>query len=132
MSLSYKVIQRGEPGVPGGGVKKYYAQAVATGEVDIEYLTKRIEKISTVSGADIRAVLYALTDVVPEELADGNIARIGDMGDFRLSLSSEGHDREEEVSSDSVRKTKVLFRPGKKFREMQHNLEYRKVEPAAP
>ncbi|MGV4533598.1 HU family DNA-binding protein, partial [Ornithobacterium rhinotracheale] len=60
MPIKYKVIERGEPGVKGGGAKKYYASPNMSGELSLEGLTKAIEKISTVSGADIRAVLYAL------------------------------------------------------------------------
>lgn len=51
MSVTYNVIQRGEPGVAGGGTKKFYASAISTGEANINALTNRIEKISTVSGA---------------------------------------------------------------------------------
>jgi hypothetical protein len=59
MSVKLKVIQRGQPGVEGGGTKQFYASVISVGETDIEGLTQRIEKISTVSGADIRAVLYS-------------------------------------------------------------------------
>ncbi len=31
MAIKYKVIQKGEPGVKGGGVKKYYASANTIG-----------------------------------------------------------------------------------------------------
>jgi len=46
--------------VPGGGEKKFYASANPSGEMTLTGLTKFIEKISTVSGADIRAVLYVM------------------------------------------------------------------------
>lgn len=49
MAIAYNVIERGEPGVAGGDVKKFYASAKMTGEVDIDQITSRIEKISTVS-----------------------------------------------------------------------------------
>ncbi len=127
MSVTYNVIQRGEPGVAGGGTKKFYASAISTGEANINALTNRIEKISTVSGADIRAVLYSLLDIVPDELAEGNIVRIGDLGNFRLSISSEGHDTEEEVSADSIKKARIIFTPGPKFQQMLNNVTYTKA-----
>lgn len=127
MPISYNVIKRGEPGVKGGGNKKYYASAKTTGEIDIEQLTKRIEKISTVSGADIRAVLYGLVDVVPGELAEGNVVKIGDLGNFRVSISSEGYETAEEVNGSSIRKSRVIFTPGNKFKEMLNNLKFKKL-----
>ena len=53
MSVKIKTVAKGQPGVVGGGDKKYYAVPVAEGEMDLDALTKAIEKICTVSGADI-------------------------------------------------------------------------------
>ncbi|WP_103664892.1 HU family DNA-binding protein [Gracilimonas amylolytica] len=127
MPISFNVIERGEPGVEGGGVKKFYASAQSTGSAGIEELTNRIEKISTVSGADIRAVLYSIIDVLPELLSDGNIVEIGDLGSFRVSISSKGSEVAEEVSSSNIKKAKIIFRPGKKFKQMLNNLNYSKI-----
>jgi len=124
MPISYNIIERGEPGVAGGGETKFYASAKSTGETNINQLIKRIEKISTVSGADIRGVLYALLDVVPEEMADGNIVRMGDLGSFRVSISSEGHATEDEVTSNSITEGRVIFSPGDKFDRMLNNLSF--------
>ncbi|MDR0754470.1 MAG: hypothetical protein LBF04_03685, partial [Prevotellaceae bacterium] len=56
MSIQIKSVERGQPGIAGGGVKKYYASPVHGKELTLESLTKAIEKTSTVNGADIRAV----------------------------------------------------------------------------
>lgn len=127
MAISFNVIERGQPGVEGGGTKKFYASAQSTGSAGIDVLTKRIEKISTVSGADIRAVLYSIIDVVPELLSDGNIVEIGEMGSFRVSISSEGSDSVDEVNSGNIKRAKILFRPGRKFKQMLKNLSYSKI-----
>ena len=127
MSIKFKVIERGEPGVVGGGTKKYYASANITGEATIEKLTRRIEKISTVSGADIRAVLYAVVDVAVEELADGKAVRFDDLGSLRVSLSSSGVEKESDVTPAIITKSKVIFTPGKKIKEMLNNVKYEKM-----
>jgi predicted histone-like DNA-binding protein len=127
MSIKFKVIERGEPGVVGGGTKKYYASANITGQATIEKLTRRIEKISTVSGADIRAVLYALVDVAVEELADGKAVRFDDLGSLRVSLSSSGVEKESDVTPAIITKSKVIFTPGKKIKEMLNNVKYEKM-----
>lgn len=127
MSISYKVIQRPQPGVAGGGEKKYYAAAVTNGERDINQLTTFIEKISTVSGADIRAVLYALVDAVTTELSEGRIVRMGDLGYFRVSLSSKGLDTEEEVTSAAIKDARIIFTPGPRIKTMLETLKYEKA-----
>jgi predicted histone-like DNA-binding protein len=125
--IKFNVIQRGQPGISGGGQKKYYATAVSKGARDIEQLTKRIEKISTVSGADIRAVLYALVDVSTEELSEGLIVRLGDLGSLRISLSSEGFDSEAEVTNGAVTGAKTIFTPGPKLKAMLKALKFTKA-----
>ena len=127
MSILYKVIKRGQPGVVGGGDKKSYASANMTGEANIDDLTRDIEKISTVSGADIRAVLYALVDVAADELADSKIVRLGDLGSLRVSISSKGYNNPVFINESAIKGSKVLFLPGKKLKEMQKTLTYTKA-----
>ncbi len=127
MAIKFKVIEKGQPGVVGGGQKKYYASPVLSGEADLDDLTKAIEKISTVSGADIRAVLYALVETVDDFLAEGKIVRLGELGTLRPSISSEGHDTAEEVTGRSIKSAKVIFSPGKILKKMLKNLIYKKA-----
>ncbi|MDD1525279.1 DNA-binding protein [Riemerella anatipestifer] len=127
MSIKYKTIQKAQPGVAGGGDKKFYASPVYQGEKTLEGLTKDIEKISTVSGADIRAVLYALVDVMQNSLSEGRIVRLGELGSMRVSLSSEGKAKEEEVTSAVIRNAKVLFTPGADLKKMLQTLKFEKA-----
>ncbi|MDY3520932.1 HU family DNA-binding protein [Riemerella anatipestifer] len=127
MSIKYKTIQKAQPGVAGGGDKKFYASPVYQGEKTLEGLTKDIEKISTVSGADIRAVLYALVDVMQNSLSDGQIVRLGELGSMRVSLSSEGKAKEEEVTSVAIKSAKVLFTPGSDLKKMLQTLKFEKA-----
>ena len=127
MAVKYKVIQRGQPGVAGGGEKKYYANAVTNGELTLEKLTTRIEKNSTVGGADIRAVLYAMVDLMRDELEDGAIVRLGDLGSLRISISSNGEAEEKDVTANSIKGAKCIFTPGSSLKKMLNNLTYEKT-----
>lgn len=127
MSVKFKVIERGEPGVAGGGTKKFYASANVTGEKTLAGLTKDIEKRSTVNGADIRAVLYAMVDVMVDSLADGQVVRLGELGSLRVSISSEGFATAKEVTGASVKNAKVIFTPGKDIKNMLSTLEFEKL-----
>ena len=127
MPVKIKSVGRGQPGVPGGGELKYYASPVMDGEMDIDALTKAIEKISTVSCADIRAVLYSLVDVAVDGLSRGAIVRMGDLGNFRISISSEGRAEPKDVNASAVKKASILFAPGNRLKEMLKNMKYTKV-----
>lgn len=126
MAIKFKVIERGQPGVAGGGVKKFYASGVSTGEMTLEKLTKRIEQTSTVSGADIRAVLYAMVETMQDALSDGQIVRLGDLGSLRISISSNGEATAEEVKASSIKSAKTVFTPGKDLKKMLKTLEFSK------
>lgn len=127
MSIKFNVIEKGQPGVAGGGEKKFYASTKLDGELTLAGLTRAIEKISTVSGADIRAVLYALIDVMTDSMADGKIIRLGELGSLRVSISSTGEATLEDVKSTSIRSAKVIFTPGKEIKHMLNNLNYTKA-----
>lgn len=124
MAITLNTVQRGEPGVEGGGELKYYATANATGEVDVDKLSELIEMISTVSDIDIAGVLKSFIKVVPRELAAGNIVRLGDLGYFRISVSSEGHESADEVGAGSITNARIIFTPGPELKKMLNNLEF--------
>lgn len=126
MAVKFKVVEKGQPGVAGGGVKKYYASANLSGEKTLAGLTRDIEKISTVSGADIRAVLYALVDVITGSMADGQVVRLGELGSLRVSISSEGKENPSDVNANSIKSARVIFAPGKDIKEMLKTLKYTK------
>lgn len=128
MPIRFKVIEKGEPGVPGGGVKKFYATQVLMGELNFDDLTTLIEKVCTVHGADIRAVLYALVDVSLRELANSEAIRMQDLGSIRINISSEGVSTPEEVDANCITDSKFIFVPGKRLKELLENLTFEKVE----
>lgn len=69
---------------------KYYPQAAPTTPLTLNQIVKRIEKRSTVSSADVKAVLDALQYEVIDALQNGNSVRLGDLGSFRLTIKAEG------------------------------------------
>ncbi|KGN82706.1 DNA-binding protein [Porphyromonadaceae bacterium COT-184 OH4590] len=127
MAIKFKVIEKGKPGVSGGGEKKFYASANITGEKTLAGLTRDIEKVSTVSGADIRAVLYALVDVMKSALEEGQAVRLGELGSMRINISSKGEMQEKDVNSSSITGAKVLFTPSAELKKMLNDLKYEKL-----
>jgi predicted histone-like DNA-binding protein len=126
MAIKFKVIERGQPGVVGGGDKKFYASPVMDGELTLDQLTKTIEKISTVSGADIRGTVYALVDVAIDSLTKGTIVRLGDLGSLRVSLSAEGQETADDVTANTIKNAKVIFTPGNRIKEMLSLTKFQK------
>lgn len=105
---------------------KYYANARSDGRADTNVIARSINAISTVSSADTVAVLEAFLTVVPDKLSEGKIVELGDFGTFRISLSSEGAATPEEVTARSITDTRVIFTPGKRFKQMLDTVEFQK------
>lgn len=125
--INFKVIEKVQPGVIGGGTKKFYAIIEKNGELNLADLTTSIEKICTVSGADIRAVLYALVEVAAENLKRGTIVRLGDLGSLRISLSSDGAESAEKFNVKFIKKNRVIFTPGMRIKSLLELTTYHRV-----
>ena len=107
--------------------EKYYAAAVSNGETDMEALAEMIAYQSTLTDTDCYAVLRSLEYNIINELKQGRIVKLGSLGDFQVSISSEGKVTPEEVTAADVTKSRILFRPGKKLRNLLGNLSYQKA-----
>lgn len=125
--LTYSVVERKNPNMadmPG----KYYAMAQARGIANIRELSERIQKMCTVTRADVLAVLVALEDVIADCLANGEIVRLGELGSLQVSLSGRGTDKPEDYHDGLIDKAKILFRSGTTLATMLATLKYEKVE----
>ena len=90
---------------------KYYAQAESTTPVGLDVITQRIEKRTTVSSADAKAVLDALEYEIKEALIDGKSVRLGDLGTFRATIHGKGAATRESHSVKNISNLKCVFKP---------------------
>jgi predicted histone-like DNA-binding protein len=128
MEIFYRIIEKVLPPSVGAAKKsKYYMVVNSKGELDLKKISYLIEKRSTVSSIDIRAVVYALMEVAKEGLQDGYIIRLGDLGSLRMVVHSEGRDTPEEVNASAVKGCKINFSPGKELKEIRKGLVFKKM-----
>jgi len=126
MTAKYTIVARGNP-QDTSAPKKYYPLVKSRGDVTLRRLAERIAEISTLSSIDIVAALEALLTIIPQELAGGNIVRLGDFGAFSLRIRSTGSDTEEEVSAHNITTARAIFRPGKHFKAALDNIDFEKA-----
>ena len=126
MSIKFKVLPRKNPQdilAP----EKFYAAAIADGNVDLDRLAELISYQCTVTASDCYAVLMALEHNIVGELSQGRIVKLGRLGNFQVGISSEGKDVATDVSAAAITKSRILFRPGKKMRSMLNEISFRKA-----
>ena len=63
-----------------------------------------------------------------QELENGNIVRLGNIGNFQIGITSTGSETPKAVTATKITKAKVNFRSGKSFNKMLKNLEYKKMK----
>ena len=126
MSIKFKILPRKNPQdllAP----EKFYAAAIADGEVDLDRLAELISYQCTVTESDCYAVLLSLEHNIIGELGQGRIVKLGKLGNFQVGVSSLGKVTAEEVNATAIYKSRILFRPGKRLRIMLETASYRKA-----
>lgn len=127
MAIPYKVVERlSKPGIT-GSVKKFYALAVHLERVTINELCKEISDGRTLTETDVRAVLLSLTRKIEYHLSKGHLVELGDLGTITVGLSSEGVLKEKDFSSNYIKKSKYVFRPGRDLKRAAKVHEFEKT-----
>ena len=94
--------------------KKWYPKSVLVGSpVSTEQLCKRIGAESTVSPADVRAVLTALAPIMADYMSQGRSVKLDGIGSFYFTAVSAkgGVDAAEKVSANQIVGVRVRFNP---------------------
>lgn len=126
MAIKYHVLPRKNP-QDALAPEKFYAAAIADGNVDLDRLAELISYQCTVTAPDCYAVLLSLEHNIISELGEGRIVKLGRLGNFQVGISSVGKAIASEVSANAIVKSRILFRPGKKLRTLLNELSFRKA-----
>ena len=109
-------------------VTNYFATAQYTEVMTIEKFARHIaDHGTTYSRADIMAILYMAVDCMREQLLEGKKIRLGELGDFSLSLSSKGAETAEKFSAQNIQRVAVCWEPGSEFRNLLADAEFNLV-----
>ena len=88
---------------------------------------RRISRESTVSSMDAMAVLEGLLQIIPDEIANGKIIKLGDFGTFRSTISSETSETIDTFHVSKIKGLNVRFRPAKEFTKQISNIDFQFV-----
>ena len=92
----------------------WYPRSVTIGKpVETQELSKRLVRESTVSPADVHAVIRALPEVMADFMKESRAVHLEGLGWFRYTTQSSGKGvaTKEEVSSDQITGLRVQFTP---------------------
>lgn len=109
-------------------VQHAFAVAQYSDVMTIEKFARHIATHGCVySRADISAILYLAVDCMREMLLDGRKIRLGDLGDFSVSLSSKGAESADKFSSANISAVNVVWDCGQEFKNLLPDAEFNLV-----
>jgi predicted histone-like DNA-binding protein len=95
-------------------VEKWHPQLITVGKpVTTQELANRLARESTVSPADVHAVIRALPEVMAEFMAESRSVHLDGLGSFHYTIRSTGNGvaTEAEVSARQITAVRVQFVP---------------------
>ena len=108
--------------------RRAFAVAQYAEVMTIEKFAKHIATHGCVySRADISAILYMAVDCMRELLLDGKKVRLGDLGDFSVSLSSRGATDAQSFTAQNITDVKVVWDAGGEFKTLLADAEFNLV-----
>jgi len=116
MPITFNVVPKKNPQKP-NDQPKYYANIIGEGKTTLQDLAKYASTVSTVSKADILAVLESTFSKIADDVADGKIVYVGEYFTLQAGGSSEGKESADEVNASSIKSVRTLFRPGKMIKD---------------
>ena len=114
MPITYAVKKVRNPKNP--DVDYFHGQAIKTGELTLEKLSKRINNSTTITQTDCYAVLKSMKDHIIEALTEGQVVVLDELGRFQVSLQGKCYDAarmasEEFSPSAMIKGHKIVFKP---------------------
>lgn len=108
--------------------QKVFAVAQYAEVMDLSKFSKHISTHGCVYGhADINAVLNIAVDHIREELLEGKKIRLGALGDFYITLSSNGVADASTFTAQNITDVKVQWEPGQQFKTLRDEAEFNLV-----
>ena len=124
MSQKYTVVSKKNPSDQEAALK-YYAQARSNTKVSIKDICKRISERSSYSKGELEGAINEFLLETEHVLEEGNIAQLGDLGNFRLSIrTAMAAETAETFTKANIRDSKIIFWPGSSLRKLCKTVEY--------
>ena len=106
---------------------KAYAKAQINGEMSLKTLSREVAGKCTVHQADVSAVLISTVDVMLAALKEGKQVDFGELGKFRLQITSKGALTAKDFTAANITGVNIQFVPGEDLQTLFQNLEFNPV-----
>ena len=124
MGLNYSIAMLKNPQNQDESAKAY-AKSQITGELSLK--ERRVAAQTTASRADVTAVIIATVENMIDGLRAGEQVDFGDLGKFRLQITSRGAETAEKFTATNITGVNIQFIPGEDLKTIFSGLEFSPV-----
>lgn len=125
--LKYKVIkQRNSLG--SSQEEMYYPRLTGRRNIGLDFVAHLIGRRSTVSKADIVAVLASFEELIPELLIEGSSVKLGKLGTFSIHARAQASADASQISWRNFKEVNIRFKAGKALKLSLADVNFQKSE----
>lgn len=126
MALNYSIALLKNPQKP-DDEPKAYGKSQITGELTLKELGRRVASQTTVSRADVTAVIISTVENMIDGLRAGEQVDFGDLGKFRLQINSRAAETAEKFTAANITGVSIQFIPGEDLKNIFAGMEFSTV-----
>lgn len=109
-------------------INKAYAKNQMRELWTLEKFSKHIADHNGVySRGTVKGVISDMCECLVEQLLNGNKIKLGELGDFSVSLRSKGTDSMEDFTAKNIKAVNIVFTPGTDFENIIDRAEFNPV-----
>jgi predicted histone-like DNA-binding protein len=127
MSILYNKVERVNPARP-ENPKLWYPVLKSTGLVREKEVARRVADETTLNPKEAEFAVAQLFKVVTDYLLNGKTVQLGELGSFRLTVSSEGVATETEVTATQIKHVNIRFTASETLKEALQKATFMAVE----
>ena len=79
------------------------------------------------SRGTVKGVISDMCECLVEQLLNGNKIKLGELGDFSISLKTEGAESLKQFTAENIKAVNIIFTPGKDFENLVDEAEFNPV-----
>ena len=123
--MKYRIVKRLNP--QNNEESKFYAAPQYMEELTVNDLAKDISDACTLNVTDVEAVLTSLVRKLPMCLKNGFKIQLGSFGRVKLSFSSKGAEKKEDIDASFITGKRILFTPSAELKAEVENASFSRV-----
>lgn len=127
MGTPYQIRKRINPQKPKEPMK-CFPSPFYTGSMNLLEISEEISSATTLTRADVYAVIQSFIMQIPAYMERGLISKLDGFGTFKLGFSGEGKENPQDVTARDIDNVHIIFTPDIKLRKMIKKFKFSKVK----